>query len=59
MEQELYLNRTHTQWISDFAKRMQDLEYGSTDYEKCRKIYAWLCNQVRLADKIRIEEIKN
>ena len=55
--ENLYLGKTHDAWIRDFAGRMESLEYGSSEYKKCRRIYAWLANQIRLADKIRIEEL--
>ena len=59
MEQEIYLNRTNDWWISDFAKRMQNLKYGSFEYEKCRKIYAFLANRNRLWDRVNVEAIKD
>ena len=57
--ENLFLGKTHDSWIRDFAGRMESLEYGSSEYKKCRRIYAWLANQIRLADKIRIEELKS
>lgn len=59
MEQDLYLGHTNSCWISEFAKRMQRLDYGSEEYTKCQKIYAFLANRHRLQDRVNIEAIKD
>ena len=59
MEQELYLNRTNDWWTREFAKRMNGLTYGNSEYEKCRKIFSFLANRNRLWDRVNVEAIKN
>ena len=56
---ELYLGKTHIDWIKDFGGRMDKLPVGSEEYTKCQKIFAWLCHQVRIQDKANIEAQKN
>ena len=59
MEQELYLNRTNDWWTREFAKRMNKSEYGTEEYEKCRKIFSFLANRNRLWDRVNVEAIKD
>ena len=54
-----YLGHTHEWWAKDFARRMNRLTFGSPDYEKCRKIFAFLCNQIRSEQKADLEIINS
>lgn len=49
---ELYLGKTRLEWVTEFGRRMNKLDYGTPEYEKCRKIYAWLCEKVRIEQKL-------
>ena len=55
--ENLYLGKNRYAWIQEFGQRMNKLTFGSVEYEKCRKIYAWLCERERVIDKVRTEEI--
>lgn len=42
-----FLEKTRRHWIDYFISKMNRAEYGSEEYEKSRKIFSWLCVQVR------------
>ena len=54
---DLFLGKSHIDWIKDFGGRMDKLPVGSEEYTKCQKIFAWLCHQVRIQEKANIESI--
>ena len=49
---------TDEQRIAHFRARMDNEFPGSENYEKARKILAWLCAKFRAKDKINSEQYR-
>ena len=51
------LPRTNQETLTHLQVAMDKYGFGTPEYEKARKIYAWLCNKIRFESRVQAESI--